>query len=174
MLALIGQLYEVEHQPKEDNLDATGISKLRQQCSKPILAEIKSRLDTWSIEVFPKSPIGKAVTYALDQWVALNRYVDNNGILSIINNLAERVLRMVVIGRKNWLFAGGDNGGKRAAIIYSLVASCKACGLDPFAYLRDVIDRVSTHPAKEISQLISSNWKALHESLETGELSCNT
>jgi transposase len=173
MLALIGQLYEVERQAKEDNLDAVGISKLRQQCSKPILAKIKSRLDTWSIEVLPKSPMGKAITYALGQWTALNRYVDN-GILSIDNNLAERVLRMVVIGRKNWLFAGSDNGGRRAAIIYSLVASCKLCGIDPFAYLRDVIDRVSTHPASRISQLIPSNWIAFQESLKTAGQSLHT
>jgi len=81
---------------------------------------------------------------------------------------------VMVIGRKNWLFTGSDNGGKRAAIIYSLVASCKSCGIDPFAYLRAVNDRVSTHPAKEISQLTLSNWKALHESLETGGSSSHT
>ena len=152
-------------QAKEQELDATGIVRLRQQRSKPVLAQIRSTVQGWSGRVLPKSPMGKAASYALGQWVALNHYVDH-GILSIDNNLAERVLRMVVIGRKNWLFAGSDNGGKRAAVIYSLVASCKLCGIDPFAYLRDVIDRVSTHPAKEISQLIPSNWKALHESLE--------
>jgi transposase len=160
MLALIGQLYDVERQAKDNRLDAAGIVKLRQQRSKPVLAQIRSRLEGWSGQVLPKSPMGKAITYALGQWVALNRYVDH-GILSIDNNLAERVLRMVVIGRKNWLFAGSDSGGKRAAVIYSLVASCKLCGIDPFAYLRDVIDRVSIHPAKEISQLIPTNWKPL-------------
>jgi len=76
---------------------------------------------------------------------------------------------MVVIGRKNWLFAGNDNGGQRAAVIYSLVASCKLCGIDPFAYLRDVIDRVSTHPASKISQLIPSHWRAFHKSLPSAE-----
>lgn len=163
MLALIGQLYDVERQAKEDGLDAAGIKELRQECSRPILAEIKSYLDSWSKEVLPKSPMGKAIGYDRAQWVALNRYVDN-GILSIDNNLVERVLRTVVIGRKNWLFAGSDNGGKRAAVIYSLVASCKSCSIDPFLYLRDVIDRVSSHPAKKISELIPSNWKALQKS----------
>ncbi len=90
-----------------------------------------------------------------------------------MNNRAERVLWMVVIGRKNWLFAGSDNGGKRAAVIYSLVASCKLCSIDPLAYLRDAIDRVSTHPAKEVSRLIPSNWKTLHVSAETAEASCD-
>ena len=160
MLGLIRELYDVEHRAKEQELDSPGIVRLRQQRSKPVLEKIHSRLEEWSGQVLPKSPMGKAVTYALGQWIALNRYVDN-GFLSIDNNLAERVLRMVVIGRKNWLFAGSDNGGKRAAVIYSLVASCKLCGIDPFAYLRDVIDRVSIHPAKEISQLVPANWKAL-------------
>jgi len=163
MLALIGQLYDVERKAKEDNLDGAGIKQLRQEQSKPVLMEIKSCLDVWSVQVLPKSPVGKAVTYALGQWTALNRYVDN-GILSIDNNLAERVLRMVVIGRKNWLFAGSDNGGKRAAIIYSLTASCKLCGIDPFAYLRDVLGRVSTHPASRISELIPANWLAFQKS----------
>lgn len=172
MLALIGQLYDVERQAKEEGLNAAGIVKVRQQRSKPVLAQIRSTVQGWSWQLLPKSPMGKAVTYALGQWVALNRYLDH-GILSIDNNLAERVLRMVVIGRKNWLFAGSDNGGRRAAVIYSLVASCKLCGIDPFVYLRDVIDRVSTHPAKEISQLIPSNWKALHESIEMGGSSSN-
>jgi transposase len=172
MLALIRELYDVEHQAKEQALDAVGIVEIRWQSSKPVLEKIHSRLEEWSGQALPKSPIGKAVTYALGQWIALNRYVDH-GFLSIDNNLAERVLRMVVIGRKNWLFAGSDKGGKRAAIIYSLVASCKLCGIDPFAYLRDVIDRVSIHPAKEISQLIPSNWKTLHKRTETEETFSN-
>ncbi len=66
---------------------------------------------------------------------------------------------MVAVGRKNWMFAGSDAGGQRAAIIYSLVASCKLCQIDPFAYLRDVIERVSTHPAKHIAALTPRNWK---------------
>ena len=103
-------------------------------------------------------PLGQAVGYAHRQWEALNRYREN-GILSIDNNLSERTLRMVVIGRKNWLFAGHDNGGHRAAIIYSLVASCKLSKIDPFTYLRDVLDRVSTHPASQIADLLPANWK---------------
>jgi len=66
---------------------------------------------------------------------------------------------MVVIGRKNWLFAGHDNGGHRAAVIYSLIASCKLCKIDPFAYLQDVLDRVSTHPASQVADLLPANWK---------------
>ena len=158
MLAMIGKLYTVEKQTKEDGLDAIALKDLRQQHSKPILEEIRGRLEDWSIEVLPKSPIGQAVGYARGQWIALNRYTED-GDLDIDNNLAERVLRIVALGRKNWLFAGSDAGAERAAIIYSLVASCKLCEIDPFEYLRDVLDRISTHPASKIAKLIPSGWK---------------
>ena len=115
-------------------------------------------MEDWSIEVLPKSPVGQAVGYARGQWKALNRYVED-GDLDIDNNLAERVLRIVAIGRKNWLFAGSDAGAERAAVIYSLIVSCKLCEIDPFEYLRDVLDRVSIHPASRIAELTPSCWK---------------
>jgi len=158
LLVLIGQLYDIERQAKEEKLNAAEIKTLRQKYSRPILERIQQRLEAFSIEVLPKSPMGQAVGYARGQWDALNRYLEN-GILEIDNNLAERTLRMVVIGRKNWLFAGHDNGGHRAAIIYGLIASCKLCKIDPFAYLRDVLDRVSTHPASQVADLLPANWK---------------
>lgn len=161
MLALIGRLYDVERDAKERKLDAEGIKLLRQEKSKPVLEEIRKIVDGWSLEVLPKSPIGKAINYALGQWKALNRYIEN-GILSIDNNLSERLLRAVVLGRKNWLFAGNENGATRAAIIYSLVASCKLCDIDPFEYFRDVLECVSTHPNSRIAELTPPNWKKLH------------
>ena len=91
------------------------------------------------------------------------RYVDDP-ILEIDNNLSERTLRMVAIGRKNWMFAGSEAGAERAAIIYSLVASCKLNGLDPFAYFRDVLEKVTTYPASKIDDLLPSNWKKSEES----------
>ncbi len=106
----------------------------------------------------PRSPLGQAIGYARRQWAALTRYL-RDGDLDIDNNAAERALRMVAIGRKNWMFAGSDAGGQWAAIIYSLVASCKLCKVDPFAYLRDVIERVSTHPGKHITALTPRSWK---------------
>ena len=158
MLAVIGKLYTVEQQAKDEDLDAIALRDLRQQHSKPILTEIRHRLEDWSIEVLPKSPIGQAVGYARGQWIALNQYTED-GDLDIDNNLAERVLRIVAIGRKNWLFAGSDAGAERAAIIYSLIASCKLSEIDPFEYLRDVLERVSTHPASKIAELTPSGWK---------------
>ena len=159
MLVLIKDLYEIEQRARDEELQRDQIQALRQQESKPILATIEKRLELWATQVLPKSPIGQAISYARGQWQALNRYTDD-GILSIDNNLAERVLRMVAIGRKNWLFVGHDNGGHRAAIIYSLVASCKLCGLDPFAYLRDALERINTHPANRVAELLPANWQS--------------
>jgi hypothetical protein len=111
--------------------------------------------------VLPKSPIGEAVTYARAQWTALTRYLED-GALAIDNNVAERALRRVVTGRKNWLFCGSDVGGTRAAILYSVVATCRAHGIDPWAYLRDVLERIPTHPNRRRAELLPRNWKALH------------
>jgi hypothetical protein len=102
--------------------------------------------------------MGQAVSYARGQWKVLSRYIDD-GDLDIDNNLAERVLRTVAIGRKNWMFAGSDAGAERAAAMYSLVATCKLRHIDPFAYLRDVLDRVSACPVNRISELMPSGWK---------------
>ena len=106
----------------------------------------------------PKSPIGQTVSYARGQWKVLNRYTED-GDLDVDNNLAERVLRIVAIGQKNQLFAGSDAGAERAAIIYRLIASCKLCEIDPFEYLRDVLDRISTHPASKIAEFMPLEWK---------------
>ena len=130
----------------------------RQKEAKPILEEIKTVLDEYRKQVLPKSPIGKAITYALNQWEVLIRYIENP-ILDIDNNISERTLRMVVIGRKNYMFAGSEAGAWRASIIYSLVASCKLNDHDPFAYFNDVLRKVSTHPADKIDELLPSNWR---------------
>lgn len=161
MLVLIGDLYDVERRAKDEDLDRDQIKALRQQQSQPILAVIEQRLEQWVPQVLPKSPMGQAIGYARGQWQALNRYTQD-GLLSIDNNLAERVLRTVAIGRKNWLFVGHDNGGHRAATIYSLVASCKLCQIDPFVYLRDILERINTHPASRIAELLPRNWKPAH------------
>ena len=161
MLVLIGDLYDVERRAKDEGLDHDQIKALRQQHSTQILQGIAQRLEQWVPQVLPKSPIGQAIGYARGQWQALNRYTQD-GLLSIDNNLSERVLRMVAVGRKNWLFVGHDNGGRRAATIYSLVASCKLCQIDPFAYLRDILKRINTHPASRIAELIPRNWKPAH------------
>ena len=150
-------LYRIEKQAKDEGLGPEALLKARQEHAVPLLEQLHDRLVEWKPQVLPKTPIGKAVTYSVNQWEALNRYTQDP-ILSIDNNLAERTLRMVALGRKNWLFAGSERGAKRAAVIYSLVASCKLCGHDPYAYFRDVLTRVSTHPASRIDELLPSQW----------------
>jgi transposase len=158
LMVLWGKLYEIEKRAKEEKYDSTQLLEARQKESKPILNEIKAVLNEYKDQVLPKSPMGKAIIYSLNQWEALNRYVEDP-ILEIDNNISERTLRTVCIGRKNYLFAGSDNGARRAANIYSLVASCKLNGIDPFAYFRDVLSRISTHPMDRIDELLPSNWK---------------
>jgi hypothetical protein len=158
MMVLWGKLYEIESRAKKEKYNSAQLLKARQKEAKPILEEMKSVLDEYKKQVLPKSPMGKAITYALNQWEALIRYIDDP-LLEIDNNISERTLRMVVIGRKNYMFAGSEAGAERAAIIYSLVASCKLKGHDPFAYFNDVLRRVSIHPADKIDELLPSNWK---------------
>jgi hypothetical protein len=157
MMALWGKLYEIEKRAKQNNYSPEKLLEARQKEAVPVLSEIKTLLDKYKKEVLPKTPVGKAVTYSLNQWDALIRYTDNP-ILEIDNNVSERTLRMVCLGRKNYLFAGSERGAKSAAVIYSLVASCKLNDHDPFAYFDDVLRKVSTHPAARIDELLPSNW----------------
>lgn len=156
-MAFIRKLYEVEWEADEKTLDTAGWQALRAEKSKPILEAFKEWLDTQALVTLPKSPFGEALTYVFNQWDALNRYVED-GDLNIDNNAAERALRCVTVGRKNWLFAGSVAGGGWAAILYSLVASCKRHKIDPYFYLRDIISRVKTHPMSRIRELLPATY----------------
>jgi len=158
MMVLWGRLYEIESRAKKEKYSSVQLLEARQQQARPIFAEIRTVLNEYKDQVLPKSPMSKAITYALNQWDALVRYTDDP-MLEIDNNLSERTLRMVVIGRKNYMFTGSEAGAERAATIYSLVASCKLNGHDPFEYFNDVLRRVSTHPADRIDELLPSNWE---------------
>jgi hypothetical protein len=103
--------------------------------------------------------VGDAVRYLTNQWEALQRYVDD-GRLAIDNNRAENQLRVVAVGRKNWLFAGSFEGAQRAALLYSFVQSCTLVGVSPFRYLKDVLLRVATHPHQRLAQLTPRGWAA--------------
>ena len=159
MLALIQMLYKVEAEAREHGLDPPAVQALRQAHSKPILERIREEVEAAGRTVLPRSALGDAVGYVRNQWAALNRFVDN-GRLAIDNNAAERALRGVAVGRKNWLFTGSEDGGKRAAVIYSLIETCKLSGIEPFEYLRDVLERLPTHPASRVEELTPRNWLA--------------
>lgn len=154
-LGFIQQLYRVEADAKA--LPADARRALRRERARPVLERFRPWLDEQADRVLPKSPIGEAVHYARAQWTALTRYVAD-GALAIDNNASERALRRVAVGRKNWLFCGSDAGGRRAAILYSLVATCKEHRIDPWAYLADVLARIPTHPDRRRAELLPRHW----------------
>jgi len=170
-LAYIRRLYQLERQARElfqrqpQGPDARSLSairlELRQAQSLPILKELETWLrqqTTGDNPVLPKSPMGVAINYCLGNWAALTRYAAD-GDLDIDNNASERDLRPVTLGRKNYMFLGSDNGGHTAAVLYSLIATAKRHGLDPFAYLRNVIARISDHPFNRLEELLPDHWK---------------
>jgi len=156
MIALIQQLYDVERDAAA--LDPDARRSVRQEYSVPRLAKIDAERQALARTVLPKSPLGDGVRYLTNQWAALQRFTED-GRLAIDNNRAENQLRVVAVGRKNWLFAGSFEGARRAALLYSLVQSCKLIDVPPFDYLKDVLLRVATHPQPLIGQLTPRGWR---------------
>lgn len=169
-LAYIRTLYKVERECQEYETEQglAGEARAAYRCaqrrerSQPIVDEFLLWLRKNEREVLPKSPVGEAIGYALGQWAALTRYLED-GELCIDNNPAEQAIRPLALGRKNWLFLGSDEGGQRAAVIYSLLATCKRHGVNPFEYLRDVLLRIADHSIARIQELTPLAWKQAHE-----------
>jgi len=157
ILGLIQQLYAVERDLADGSPDARRTA--RHERARPILVALDQARQTLAARVLPKSPLGDALRYLDQQWIALQRYVED-GRLIIDNNNAERQLRTVAVGRKNWLFAGSFEGARRAALLYSLMQSCRLVGVSPFVYIRDVLRRVATHPQSRIQELTPKGWQA--------------
>ena len=155
-LDLIGRLYGVEREAKNAGLDAEGRLILRRDTSAQVLKELEAYLGMVEAKVLPKSPLGKAVGYAQNQWKALCVYT-TDGRLAIDNNAAERALRAFAVGRKNWLFVQTLAGGKRAVILMTLVMTAKAIGINPAVYLRDVLQRISTET--DVAKLTPHGWQ---------------
>ncbi|MBY0462387.1 MAG: IS66 family transposase [Alphaproteobacteria bacterium] len=162
VLDLIGSLYEIERQAKEGGLTDLGRRALRKKKSKPILKKIYNWLHRYKPEVVPKNPLGQAIAYAVNNWIALTRFL-GDGKLEIDNNRAERKIKPIVMGRKNHLFVGGDQGGETLAIFYSVIETCRQNDVNPVTYLADVLERIPTHPNKRIEELLPYNWKKLRE-----------
>ena len=158
MIALnfIGKLYKIEEHIKELPLIAK--KAIRQRQAKPILKEYKKWLLSQHARVLPKSPLGQAIAYTLNNWIALTRYLAN-GLLDIDNNQAERLIRPITVGRKNWTFTGSDRGGVAAATIFSLIETCKLNKINPYDYLRDVLARLPNTLQRDIKSLLPYNWQ---------------
>jgi transposase len=175
VLGVVRQLYAVEKQAREESA-RLGLPlaeswalrlRLRQEQSVPLLTTLCQWLEKERDQVLPKSPISEALTYARNQWQALLRYT-TRGFLEIDNNAAERALRAVAVGRKNYLFFGSDVGGQTAAVWYSLVQTCKRLGIEPWRYLRDVLERLPTCPAEGLGELLPDRWAAAQRAALAG------
>ena len=159
-LRQIAKLYEIEQEGRE--LAPEVRAKLRQQRASPVL----SGLSEWIHETIgsepPKSPFGRALTYATNQWKALCRYLED-GRLDIDNTRVERLMRMVAVGRKNFLFSGSDTAAHRACVHYTLICSARLNGLDPRAYLADLYEKLAAGwPQRRIEELLPAVWGRSH------------
>lgn len=157
-LDIIRDVYRVEHEAKERGVARTPEHlAMRQARSKPLL----DKLHTWLVEkkdtYLPKGGMGSAIRYALDNWTELTRFTEDVHVPPD-NNRSEGALRVAALGRKNFLFVGHEDAGDNVAALYTLVATCEAHGVNPFEYLRDVLLRVSSHPASEIDALLPHRW----------------
>jgi transposase len=132
---------------------------VRTERSRPLVTALESWLREQRVRVSKNSDTGKAIDYSLKRWTALTRFLDD-GRLCMTNNAAERELRAIAVGRRNWTFAGSDEGGRRAAALYTLIATAKLNDVDPQAWLADVLARMLDYPAKRIGDLLPWNWYA--------------
>jgi hypothetical protein len=161
LLKMVQSLYNFERQMKQAGYSADQKKWLRRKRSKPVLKEIRRWLKAQQPRAAPKSTLGQAIGYALNHWRALTAFL-GDGRLELDNNRAERAIKPIVIGRKNFLFMGGPNGGKAAAIMFSLMESCRQNDVDPYYYLEDVLQRLPTHPNKRIRELLPHHWQPVH------------
>jgi transposase len=159
-LKMFQQLYDIEARIKHAGLTGDAVIKLRQQEAVPILKAMKQ----WMTEEYPKlapsSTIAKAIAYSLPRWEKLCVYT-TDARLGIDNNPVENAIRPIAIGRKNYLFAGSHEAAKRSAMLYSLMGTCKLHDINPFIWLRDVLQRINNHPINKIADLLPHNWEPL-------------
>lgn len=163
-LAYYRQLYALEG-PAKDFGDEQRL-QMRKDFSVPILERFQQWLQQQRADVLPKSPLGEAVAYALNNWTALARYTEA-GYLAIDNNVAEREMKRIAIGRKNWLSVGSPRGGQTAAVLFSFTSTCQRLAVEPWAYLQDVLTRLPELPAEQLDSLLPDRWEAARRARAT-------
>jgi len=150
---MFGELYDIEREVREGDMSYEAIKELRQHKAKPILEKMKKWLDEHLLTVLPKSALGGAIAYTCNLWPRLVRYIDD-GRFQIDNNLIENTIRPVALGRKNYLFAGSHDAAQNAAMIYSLLATCKINNVEPFAWLKQTLSVLPDYPANQLEKLL--------------------
>ncbi len=155
-MTLIAKLYKIEREAREFEPEARWLR--RQQHSKPIVEALHTWLTEQRQKLANADVTAKAIDYSLSNWRALTRYLDD-GNVPIDNNAAENAVRPLCVGRKNWLFVGSQQAGERAAVVMSLIESAKLNGHDPWAYLKDVFERLPTLKQRDLAQLLPHNWR---------------
>jgi transposase len=160
ILQKIADLYRIEEQAREASLDTAARLQLRRNMSSPIVAELFQTLRTALDErvLLPSSPFTKAAHYALQRERALRVFLDDGDVPLDTNHL-EREIRPVAVGRKNWMFCWTETGAEVVATLHSVIGSCRLQQIDPYTYLVDVLQRIGTHPAKDVEALIPRRWK---------------
>jgi transposase len=161
-LAYYRQLYELERSAQNNDFSDTQRLHMRQELSLPILEKFQQWLEVEQSKVLPKSPMAEAIGYALNNWTALVRYTEA-GFLTIDNNVSEREMKRIAIGRKNWLFVGSPEGGKTAAVLMSFTSTCTRLGVEPWAYLHEVLTRLPALPAGQLGELLPDHWQAARQ-----------
>ena len=156
-LAYYRQLYELERAAKDFSEGQR--LQMRQDLAAPILGQFHTWLAAQRPEVLPKSPMAEAIGYALNNWAALVRYTEA-GFLAIDNNVSEREMKRIAIGRKNWLSIGSPRGGQTAGVLFSFTSTCHRLGVEPWAYLQAVLTRLPASPAGQLGDLLPDRWAA--------------
>lgn len=152
------KLYAIERSCKEQQLSFAEIKAMRQLKSVPLLKEFGLWLKQHYAQVLPKSSIGKAIAYSLERWDRLSTYI-NDGRLNIDNNAVENSIRPVALGRKNYLFAGSHEAAKRSGMLYSLLGTCKMHGIEPYGWLKEVLNEIADHPVSKVHDLLPHRYK---------------
>jgi len=158
-LGEIQKLYEIERVSKEANINFEEIKAVRCETAAPILEGLGSWMQQQYVQVLPKSAIGKALAYSIERWHKLSLYI-TDGRLKIDNNPVENSIRPVALGRKNYLFAGSHEAAKRSGMLYSLLGTCKMHGIEPYGWLKEVLQRIADHPINKIQDLLPHRYKA--------------